>query len=159
MHEITTEHWFAQIPRRPQELLRLSLDLFQREVEEQTAYSDYSFVLFSAAKAYEGFLKHYFFTQGLISKKTYEGKRFRIGRALNPDIHPKGRDEYWLYDDVSKHCGTEVAIELWDTWLVCRNQVFHFFPLKDSRMTLEETQRRLEKVLSAIRVAILCSSS
>lgn len=157
MKEVTQEHWFDQIPERPQKLLTLSLDLYQREVDENTNYSDYSFLVFPAAKAFEGFLKHYFFTQGLITKRTYEGKRFRIGRALNPDIHPKGRDEYWLYDDVSHKCGSEIAVELWDTWLECRNQVFHFFPLKDSSLTLPQAQHKLEKILSAIRATVLCN--
>lgn len=156
MQEVTQEHWFEQIPERPKKLLTLALDLFQREASLEEKLYDYSFVVFPAAKAFEGFLKHYFFTQGLITKRTYESKRFRIGRALNPDIHPKGRDEYWLYDDVSSRCGSDIAVELWDTWLTCRNQVFHFFPSKDSTLTEIEAQRKLEKVLSAIRATILC---
>lgn len=157
MKELIHEHWFDQIPERPKTLLTLALDLYQREVDENTDLPDYSFVVFPAAKAFEGFLKHYFFTQGLITKRTYEGKRFRIGRALNPDIHPKGRDEYWLYDDVSHKCGSEIAVELWDTWLTCRNQVFHFFPLKDSKLSLPQAQLKLEKVLSAVRATVLCN--
>lgn len=156
--QVTQEHWFESIPERPRTLLTLSLDLYEREVAQGSELEDYSFLVFPAAKAYEGFLKHYFFTQGLIAKRTYEGKRFRIGRALNPDIHPKGRDEYWLYDDVSKRCGAELATELWDTWLVCRNQVFHYFPLKDTSLRLTDAQRLIEKVLSAIRTTILCNA-
>lgn len=158
MQEVTQEHWFEQIPERPKKLLALSLDLYQRELSQKSDLEDYSFLVFPAAKAYEGFLKHYFFTQGLISKGTYEGKRFRIGRALNPDIHPKGRDEYWLYDDVSKRCGSDLALELWDTWLVCRNQVFHFFPLKDTSVSISEAQRMIEKIFSAIRITIYCNA-
>lgn len=158
MIEIRDESWFTQIPTRPKELLLLAIELYDREVSVQSALYDYSFIVFPASKAYEGFLKHFFFSQGLISKKTYEGKRFRIGRALNPDIHPNGQDEYWLYDDLSKKCGREVAFEMWDTWLICRNQVFHFFPLKKATLTLAEANTRLEKIFSIIRVAILCSN-
>lgn len=157
MKQRIEEPWFESIPKRQRQLLLLSLELFEREVTQKSDLFDYSFVLFPAAKAFEGFLKHYFFTQGLISRQVYEGKRFRIGRALNPDIHPNGRDEYWLYDDVSKKCGHDLAIELWETWLSCRNQVFHFFPKRDVSLSLMDVQDRLEKLLSAVRVAVLCA--
>ncbi len=154
---ITQEHWFEKIPDRSKNMLVLALNLFEREVAQETNFDDYSYVVFPAAKAYEGFLKHYFFTQGLITKRTYEGRRFRIGRALNPDMHPNGRDEYWLFDDVSSRCGAKVARELWDTWLNCRNQVFHFFPNKESKLSLGQARQKLEKVLSAVRMLIMCS--
>lgn len=158
MRDIVSQHWFEQIPDRPRHLLILALDLHEREQAQTSDLYDYSYVVFPAAKAYEGFLKYYFFTQGLITKKTYEGKRFRIGRALNPDLHPNGQDEYWLYDDISKRCGAEVARELWDTWLTCRNQVFHFFPNKENPLSLDQARLKLEQVLSTLRVLILCSA-
>ena len=47
-------------------------------------FHDYSFVVFPTAKAYEGFLKKMFFDLGFITEEDYRGKRFRIGKALNP---------------------------------------------------------------------------
>ncbi len=150
------DFWLESLPEKIKNLVLQSLSLYEREKNQIETQHDYSFIVFPAAKAYEGFLKRYFFEVGLINKHTYEGKRFRIGRALNPDIHPRGRDEYWLYDDLQRKCGTDAAIELWDTWLTCRNGVFHYFPLHDNTLSLDQAKKFIEKILGAIRLAQSC---
>jgi len=47
--------------------------------------SDYSFLVFPFAKAYEGFLKRFFLDMKLISKDEYYSDDIRIGRILNPN--------------------------------------------------------------------------
>lgn len=148
--------WIETLSERVKAMVMLSLELYDRELTMTSKLYDYSFIVFPIATAYEGFLKQYFFELGLINKSTYEGKRFRIGRALNPDIHPRGRDEFWLYDDLQRKCGSQAATELWDTWLTCRNGIFHFFPLQDSKLTLSEAKQHIEKILGAIRLAQSC---
>ncbi|MBW7943978.1 hypothetical protein H3C70_01105 [Patescibacteria group bacterium] len=153
---VLMQPWFDQLSPWQKELLHISLELYEREERMHSAFSDYSFVLFPAAKAYEGFLKQYLFDLGLISATTYADKRFRIGRALNPDVHPIRRDEWWLYDDVKRLCGADIAAAVWKTWLECRNQVFHYFPHNERRLTLEETAGRLSMVLSTMEQATHC---
>ena len=80
------------------------------------------------AKAYEGFLKYFLLRTQLINEATFNDRRFRIGRALNPDVSPRHQDQYWLYDDVARFCSDGVARELWDTWLEVAIVCFITFP-------------------------------
>ena len=108
------------------------------------------------SKAYEGFIKLYLLEMNLISRKVFEGKRFRIGRALNPDVRKDQRDKYWLYDDIERACGKQTIQELWTTWLQCRNQVFHYFPMKPQKMSLSVTFDRLNQIDESITAAFQC---
>ncbi len=65
-------------------------------------FHDYSFVVFPAAKAYEGFLKKMFLDLGFITNEDYLGKRFRIGKALNPFLEERLRDRESVYDQNCK---------------------------------------------------------
>ncbi|MFZ1721726.1 MAG: hypothetical protein WAU07_04425, partial [Microgenomates group bacterium] len=137
-------------------LIETSYALHERELENPTKFEDYSFVVFPISKAYEGFLKRYFFDLKLIDKQTYEGKKFRIGRALNPDVYSNQRDDDWLYDDLTQLCGETVARDLWNTWLECRNRVFHFFPLSENAITLEQAKNKIDQVAESIESAVMC---
>lgn len=145
------EHW-------QQQLVRLAFTLWQREKSTATHFLDYSFVVFPMSKAYEGFLKTYFLQNGFISESMYQSKRFRIGRVLNPDLRQASRDEEWLFDDVEQLCGPLVARELWDTWLSCRNRVFHYFPDHPNKLNLEQAGQALEQVFTVMQKAISCQS-
>lgn len=148
--------WFSQLPKEQQELVELTIVLYEREQKLDTTLVDYSFILFPVAKAYEGFLKHYLFELDLISEKTFEGRRFRIGRALNPDIRENQRDEFWLYDNVAQMCGDETARALWETWLECRNRIFHYFPSKNIRLDLTAVETHLSLLDETITSAYQC---
>jgi len=141
-----------------QQLVRLSFTLWQREKTTTTHFLDYSHVVFPMAKAYEGFLKSYFLHSDLISEATYQSKRFRIGRVLNPDLRHGQRDDEWLYDDVEQLCGAKTAREMWDTWLTCRNRVFHFFPDREYKLTLEQSGHYLEMIFDVMQKAISCQT-
>jgi len=148
--------WFGPLPQDLQELLELSSSLLEDQTKSPKIVADYSFLVFAAAKAYEGFLKYYLWRAGLIDEATYKSKRFRIGRAINPDVSFAQRDEHWLYDDLARNCSLELAKQLWQTWLECRNQVFHYFPGKINKISLLEAQIKVKKITAAIEAAVLC---
>ena len=156
LSQLTTQLWFLHTPPEQQELIRVSLYLYQRESESKVVLSDYSFIVYPMAKAYEGFLKQYLYDLQLINQSTFEGKRFRIGRALNPDVHFNQRDEFWLYDDLERQCGAEFAKKIWVTWLECRNQIFHFFPRQYKPLSLTDAAEKLELLASSMADAYHC---
>jgi hypothetical protein len=113
-------------------------------------FNDYSFVVFPAAKAYEGFLKKMFLDLEFITNEDYYGKRFRIGKSLNPSL-PKEIRKDSVYDKVVKHCGgKDLADNLWETWRISRNLVFHWFPNEKNAVTLDEAIERVNMITTAI---------
>lgn len=117
---------------------------------------DYSFLVFSTAKVYEGFLKKFLYDLHLIDKQAYESRRFRIGRALNPDVIAKQRDDWWYYDDLVRLCGQDTAKQIWQAWLECRNHVFHYFPANNQKLTLKEAEARIKQLELAMQLALEC---
>jgi hypothetical protein len=113
-------------------------------------FDDYAFVVFPAAKAYEGFLKKFFLDLKFITEEDYFGKHFRIGKSLNPSLPKEIRREA-VYDKIVKHCGGKgLADTLWDTWRVSRNLTFHWFPNEKNALTLDEAVERVDKITAAI---------
>lgn len=143
--------WYQYLDECQKELVVVSFSLLNKQ-EALADLKDYSFIVFSMSKAYEGFLKKVFFDLYLINKETYEGRRFRIGRALNPDIRANQRDEDWLYDDVANKFGKETARQLWDTWLVCRNRVFHYFSDCTQFLSFDEAAERVKMMEEAMQL-------
>lgn len=141
--------WFCYLDEPQQELVSVSFSLLDKQ-QALTGLVDYSFIVFSMSKAYEGFLKKVFFDLGLINKETYEGRKFRIGRALNPDIRVGQRDEDWLYDNVAAKFGKSLARQLWDTWLLCRNRVFHYFHDNNHFLTFTEATQRIAMMVATM---------
>lgn len=120
---------------------------------------DFAFVVFPVAKAYEGFLRDYFFQVGLITNRDYEGKHFRIGRSFNPDLPQRLRDESWVYDDVAKFCSPEVARELWNAWIDGRNHLFHYYPHDRYSITYEQSVELVWVMIQAMEQALQCDWS
>ncbi len=139
-----------------QELVRTAVSLYTRERRQGLQFSDYSFIVFPMAKAYEGFLKQYLFQLRLLTPQEYQDRHFRIGRALNPDLRHHQRDEQWLYDDIVRLCSEDLGRMLWDTWLQCRNRVFHYFPAATTRISLEHAGEYLMIIVSAMTEARNC---
>ncbi|WKZ25433.1 MAG: hypothetical protein QY322_03540 [bacterium] len=114
-------------------------------------FSDYSFVVFPAAKAYEGFLKKVFLDMEFITSEDYHGKRFRIGKALNPYLDKRYREKESVYDKLVKYCGgKELADDLWNTWTLCRNTVFHWFPDEKKAITFDEAKTKIDMVIGSM---------
>lgn len=148
--QVSSGDWFNSLAPQLQLLIKLSDTLYERELKLESDLSDYSFIVFPLAKAYEGFLKDFLFNLGLISERLYRSHRFRIGRALNPDVRYEQRDDEWVYDNVGQLCGPDFARDVWDAWLVCRNQLFHFFPTETSNLNLSQVsgyQQMLTKIM------------
>lgn len=113
-------------------------------------FHDYSFVVFPAAKAYEGFLKKLFLDLKFITDADFYGKHFRIGKALNPSLPKEIRHE-GVYDKIIKYCqGHTLADKLWDAWRLSRNLTFHWFPNEKNAITIEEAGERIEMIIGAI---------
>lgn len=117
---------------------------------------DFAFLVFPIAKAYEGFLKTYFHRHGLISQDVYRGRHFRVGRSFNPDLPNRLRDEHWLYDDVARNCGNDLAHLMWQVWIDARNHLFHYFPDQRYMLTPAQAQEIVKRVLDAMHRAVLC---
>jgi len=130
-------------------LLLESLILFEREKNKKDVFEDYSFLVFPAAKAYEGFLKKLFLDLGFISQDDYEGNRFRIGRALNPNLDTEYRSES-VYDKLADFCnGRALPDRLWETWKNSRNLIFHWFPKHKNFISKKEAWDRINLILDS----------
>lgn len=142
--------WWPYLEKDIKELLLESVFLSQMIKSSNEQFHDYSFIVFPAAKAYEGFLKKVFLERGFISEADYFGKRFRIGKALNPSLEEKYRSES-VYDKVVDFCRDRfLADKMWETWKNSRNLVFHWFPNEKNAISLEESQLRLKDIIETM---------
>lgn len=153
IYESVNQDWFSYLSANQQSLLRVSLALLEQQ-DKLTALEDYSFIVFPASKAYEGFLKKILLDHALISYETYAGRRLRIGRALNPDVKITQRDKYWFYDDLIRIYGPELSKQIWQVWLECRNHIFHFFPGKEEIISLENARHCLEQLIDTMSTIV-----
>lgn len=150
MGVFTKKPWWPYLDKIQQDLIKQSLYLIKEEESEPKTHKDYSFVVFPAAKAYEGFLKKLFFDLGLISRSQFSGERFRIGRALNPAIYKEYPHES-VYERLTRFCGgEEISARLWNTWRNSRNLVFHFFPEKENLISFPHAKKRVEEIIKTI---------
>lgn len=117
--------------------------------------TDYSYLVFPFAKAYEGFLKKLFFDLGFIPQNVYESDRFRIGRALNPHLEKILRHES-IYDKIVGVCGDRsLADELWNVWKKGRNLVFHYFPHNLRALQLTEAENIIDEMLTVMERSVV----
>lgn len=123
-----------------------------------TKLTDYSYLVFPFAKAYEGFLKKLFLDLGFIDQYQYEGDHYRIGKVLNPNLrHALG--PHSIYEKLLHYCGdTTLADELWDAWKQGRNLLFHYFPHNLRAITLEEAEELINEIIQVMQKALtICS--
>jgi hypothetical protein len=164
VREFENTNWWQYLDEKMRELVAQSFELMEREtrrVEEfsEKLYHDYAFVVFPAAKAYEGFLKKVFLDMGLISPQQYNSDHFRIGRALSPTL-PKRYRSGWVYGKLIDSCqGEELPQAMWQVWKKGRNRTFHFFPQHEGLVSLDEARslvweitQMMGKVLAGCRV-------
>ena len=142
--------WWEYLTQDMRELLKESIILYESSQVWEQKYHDYSFVIFPAAKAYEGFLKSVFRDMGFITDEEFNGKYFRIGKALNPSLDKKFREES-IYDKLVDFCrGKELPDRMWDMWKRGRNAAFHWFPTEKNRISLEEAGEILVELLDTM---------
>ncbi len=157
MEALEEKKWWSYIEFDLQELLKESLLLndvmksFGADLPGgKKKFHDFSFVVFPAAKAYEGFLKKIFLDLNFITPEDYFGKRFRVGKALNPSLPRELRSE-GVYGKIVKYCGGKsLAGKLWETWIESRNLTFHWFPNEKNAITLEEAGERIKMIIESI---------
>lgn len=156
---IERKPWWGYLEHDMQESLQLSLYLSETSAKWSKKFHDYSFIVFPASKAYEGFLKKLFLDLGLITKSDYIGKHFRIGKALNPDLDKRFKnDSDWVYKKLVHYCqGEHLPKKLWQTWKEARNILFHWFPEEVNVVTHNEATEKLLMIIDAIdSVYFLC---
>lgn len=157
MDALQQKVWWNYLEKDLQKLLETSMFLITTVKNwrvdlpgGEEEFGDYAFVVFPAAKAYEGFLKKMFLDLGFITEEDYYGKHFRIGKSLNPSL-PKDIRKDEVYAKIVKYCGgAHLADTLWETWRVCRNLTFHWFPNEKNAITLTEAIERANMIISAI---------
>ena len=149
---IQKKSWWNYLPHDLQESLELSLYLADTSSKWSKQFHDYSFIVFPAAKSYEGFLKKLFLDLGFLNENEYLGKTFRIGKALNPDLEKRFRkDDDWIYKKLVHYCGgPELPNKLWQTWKESRNLLFHWFPNEKNVVTHNEASEKLLMIIDAI---------
>jgi len=151
--DLSQKPWWGYIEDDIKELLREAQLLYNKASVWEEKFHDYAFIVFPAAKAYEGFLKKLFLDLGFISEDDFYGKRFRIGKALNPSLEANLRRES-VYDRLVGFCGgPSLADKLWETWKYSRNLVFHWFPKEKNAITLPEAKDRLGMVIDSLDAA------
>ncbi len=143
--------WWSYLGKDLQGLLRESVLLIEKVEKWDKKFHDYSFVVFPAAKAYEGFLKQIFLDRNFIDEKDYYGKRFRVGKALNPSLEKRLRKRESVYDKIVEFCGgRDLADKMWHTWKVCRNMLFHWFPNEKNAIGFPTAKKRVSLVIETI---------
>lgn len=144
--------WWDYLEEDLQELISESTLLIEKVKNWEERFHDYAFVVFPASKAYEGFLKKLFLDLGLISEREYAGKRFRVGKALNPQLEKRLRARYSVYDKLVGFCAGDegLADVLWQTWREARNLLFHWFPDERNALSFDEAEEKVSMILYAM---------
>jgi hypothetical protein len=148
------KNWWQYLGKDLQGLLREAVILVEKVSLWDEKFPDYSFVVFPAAKAYEGFLKLLFLERGFISEDDYYGKRFRVGKALNPSLEKRLRAKESVYDKIVQFCGgRDLGDKMWNTWKVCRNLLFHWFPNEKNAITFEQSKKKVALIIETMDAA------
>lgn len=126
--------------------------VFENKDKSKVGISDYSFIVFPFAKAYEGFLKRFFWDAGLITEDEYFSDEIRIGRLLNPDYE----DNSSIYKKVCG--GKKVPDKLWKVWKRGRNLVFHYFPHNFRRLGYNEALDIVNGIVDAMNEVVTSCS-
>lgn len=117
-------------------------------------FSDYSFVVFPFAKVYEGFLKKLFLQIGAINEHQYNNERWRVGRALNPQLEKEFRHVESVYDRLAENCNPQLSEMLWEAWKHGRNQVFHYWPGRTKPLSFEAAREIITELELAMEKAL-----
>jgi hypothetical protein len=124
--------------------------LNDKEKHPDMKITDYSYLVFPFAKAYEGFLKQLFLSFGFITNAEYNSDHFRIGKALNPSLEG-GLRSASIYDKiVFQYHNRDLADNLWSVWKRGRNLVFHYFPHNLRALTLPEAEEIINEILTVM---------
>lgn len=116
--------------------------------------TDYSFLVFPFAKAYEGFLKQFFLDSGFITQRDYQSDHFRIGKVLSPNLERRLKDRSVFHQLKLRAANGIFAQKLWDVWKKGRNSVFHYFPHNFRALTLNEAEEIIQEIVGTMEEAV-----
>lgn len=153
--------WWDYIHEDLKELLKQTLLLLKlikndngKLLEGDKDFHDYAFVIFPAAKAYEGFLKTLFHDLEFITDEEFYGKRFRVGKALNPALENHLREKESVYDKLVNFChGHDLPNAMWNTWKRGRNLLFHWFPNEKNVIDFNQAEEIFREILDTMDLA------
>jgi hypothetical protein len=114
--------------------------------EGKYSFTDYSFLVFPYAKAFEGYLKQLFYDIGFISRLDYISDHLRLGKLLSPNLMDKLGDKS-LYKKLTHATTKEFTEAVWSTWRNGRNQVFHYFPHNIKAISLKDAEEITNNML------------
>lgn len=120
--------------------------------EQRTDFTDYSFLIFPFAKAYEGYLKQLFRDIRFITRLDYISDHLRLGKLLSPHLVNRLGDRS-LYLKIEQATSHDFAERIWETWRVGRNQVFHYFPHNIKAVSFEDAKTIIIKIIKTMEVA------
>ncbi|MEI6532519.1 MAG: hypothetical protein WCO06_01625 [Candidatus Roizmanbacteria bacterium] len=120
--------------------------------DNKLQFDDYSFIIFPYAKAYEGFLKQLFVDMKFITHDEYVSDHLRIGKLLSPNLKEKLGDRS-LFVKITKRSNVEIAEQMWETWKVGRNQIFHYFPHNIKAVSYREADELSNRILNTMHKA------
>lgn len=131
-------------------LVEEGLYLFEDlQVHPDLRITDYSYLVFPFAKAYEGFLKQIFRDKKLISRLDYISDHLRLGKLMSPNLIGKlGPDS--LYLKIENGYSKELADKIWNVWKNGRNQIFHYFPHNIKAITFSEARELCLEILKTM---------
>ena len=122
---------------------------FVYDYKDRADITDYSFCVFSFAKAYEGFLKKMFLDMGFIKPHEYYGDEIRIGRILSPSFSHEKENLFYKICNHPKG-GSDLSNTLWQAWKISRNEVFHYFPHNFKKLGYDEAFKRVTLLIDAM---------
>ena len=136
-------------------LIEEGLIILEQAKVQGDKLNDYSYVVFPFAKAYEGFLKQWFFDKGFIEQWQYASDHFRVGKVLCPLIATKLGDNS-IYNKIKVYCENDpkLADRLWKAWRKGRNLVFHYFPHNLKALKLKEAEELIIEIIHVMNEAI-----
>lgn len=137
----------------PQQDLLIEGDYLKDQIIEDAEYSfkDYSFLVFPFAKAYEGFLKQVFLDVGFITHLDYISDHFRLGKMLSPNMIQKLGESRSTYVMIERAISRDAAEEIWQTWKLHRNEIFHYYPHNLKAITFEEADHIVKQITRTMR--------
>jgi hypothetical protein len=122
-------------------------------VHIDTEPTDYSYIVFPFAKLYEGFLKQLFRDLGIISADEYYSDKFRIGKALSPNLVSR-LGKHSAYGQIESRFGKGLATRIWHTWKNGRNLVFHYFPHNYRALTRQQAEETVNLIVGTMAEAV-----
>jgi len=145
----TSDFWFY-LSQNQKDLINEGLYLMNDVIKNHAYhFKDYSFLVFSFAKAYEGFLKQLFSDVKFISHLDYISDHLRLGKLMSPNLVKK-LGERSLYKKIKDKAGQDLADKIWNVWKLGRNQVFHYYPHNLKALTFSQAENIIDNILSTI---------